>query len=109
MTRFVPAEQMEASGAKKIEKLEDGLRQADFISIQLHLTEATRGMIAAPQFQIMKNTAYLINLSRGPILNQPDICEALRTHQIAGGSPRRDGSGAAAEGRSLFSVPNLDR
>ena len=104
---FVPAEQMEASGAKKIEKLEDGLRQADFISIQLHLTEATRGMIAAPQFQIMKNTAYLINLSRGPILNQPDICEALRTHQIAGAALDVMDPEPPQKDDPLFSVPNL--
>lgn len=59
------------------------LEQADFISIHCALTEETRGLINARAFERMKPTAYLINLARGPIVDQRALVEALANGRIA--------------------------
>lgn len=64
--------------------LEELLKESDFISIHCPLTEETRGLISKEQIEKMKNTAVLINTSRGPIVNEKDLAEALNQNQIAG-------------------------
>ena len=58
-------------------------READFISIHAPLTDSTRGMIGAEQFAAMKPTAILINTSRGPLVDEAALADALETGQIA--------------------------
>jgi phosphoglycerate dehydrogenase-like enzyme len=57
---------------------------ADFVIMTVPETPQTRGMMAARQFQLMKPTAYLINIGRGGCVVLDDLVEALRTRQIAG-------------------------
>ncbi len=64
--------------------LDELLQKADFISLHCPLTEETRHMIAAEQFQLMKNRALLINTARGSIINEKDLVEALQNGLIAG-------------------------
>jgi phosphoglycerate dehydrogenase-like enzyme len=66
------------------EKLDDLLSMADVISIHVPLTAATRGMIGATEFQRMKPTAVLINVSRGEVVDQVALSEALCSQRIAG-------------------------
>jgi D-3-phosphoglycerate dehydrogenase len=58
--------------------------ESDFISVHLPLTEATRGLIGSKQFSAMKPEAVIINTSRGPVLNEEALTEAIRTSKIAG-------------------------
>jgi len=58
--------------------------QADFISVNLPLLPETRHFVNAGLLNLMKPTAFLINMARGPIWNEADVTEALRTHRIAG-------------------------
>jgi glyoxylate reductase len=58
--------------------------EADFISLHVPLSDATRHMIAAPQFAAMKPTAYLINTARGPVVDEAALIEALAAGRIAG-------------------------
>jgi len=58
--------------------------QADFISVNLPLLPETRHFVNADLLNLMKPTAFLINMARGPIWNEADVTEALRTHRIAG-------------------------
>ena len=74
---YVPADVMEAQGVQKVNKLEDGLRVADFVTLHLPLTDKTRGMMKAAQFRSMKKTAYICNLGRGPMLDEGDLYQAL--------------------------------
>ena len=58
------------------------LREADFISLHTPLTEETRGLINADTLARMKPTAVLVNTSRGPVIDQPALVEALRSKRI---------------------------
>jgi phosphoglycerate dehydrogenase-like enzyme len=77
------AEKAAAAGAALVTK-EELLRQADFISIHLVLSERTRGLIGTRELALMKPTARLINTSRGPIVVEADLIQALESGQIAG-------------------------
>jgi D-3-phosphoglycerate dehydrogenase len=64
--------------------LERLLREADYISLHVPLTDATRGMINATTLRLMKPTAFLINTSRGPVIDEMALVEAVREGVIAG-------------------------
>jgi lactate dehydrogenase-like 2-hydroxyacid dehydrogenase len=61
---------------------EDLLRSADFVSIHVPLLPETRHFIGAPEFDLMKRTAVLINTSRGPVVDEKELVKALREHKI---------------------------
>jgi len=63
--------------------MEEVCRQADFISITLPLLPGTRGCINAELIRQMKSSAILVNIARGPIWNEADVLDALRTGRIA--------------------------
>jgi phosphoglycerate dehydrogenase-like enzyme len=60
------------------------LKEADTISLHTPLTEETRSLFARPQFEAMKRTALLVNQSRGKVVNEEALVEALREGLIAG-------------------------
>lgn len=60
------------------------LTKSDFISIHVHLAPGTENLFNAAAIAKMKKTAYLINTSRGKIVNEADILDALKSKQIAG-------------------------
>jgi phosphoglycerate dehydrogenase-like enzyme len=68
----------------KLERLDDVLRQSDFVVIAAPHTPETAGMFGLPQFEQMKRTGYVINIGRGVIVKLGDLCEALRRGLIAG-------------------------
>ena len=63
---------------------EDLIQTSDFISIHVVLGERYKNLITKKEFQIMKKSVFLINTSRGPIVNENDLIEALKSNQIAG-------------------------
>ena len=63
---------------------EDLLKNSDIISIHLVLGERYKNLITKNEFKIMKKTSYLINTSRGPIINENDLIQALKDEAIAG-------------------------
>jgi phosphoglycerate dehydrogenase-like enzyme len=63
---------------------EDLLKNSDIISIHLVLGERYKNLITKKELGMMKKTAYLINTSRGPIINEQDLVEALKDEKIAG-------------------------
>jgi phosphoglycerate dehydrogenase-like enzyme len=58
--------------------------QSDVLSIHLQLSDRTRGLVGARELSLMKATAYLINTSRGPIVDEAALLQTLRSHRIAG-------------------------
>jgi phosphoglycerate dehydrogenase-like enzyme len=60
------------------------LRRADVITIHLLLSPRTRGLIGAREFALMKKTTYFINTSRGPIVDEAALIDALERKAIAG-------------------------
>jgi len=72
-----------AAGARRVEKAAL-FEEADVVSIHLVLSERTQGLVAEPELALMKQDAYLINTSRGPIVDEAALIAALRTGRIAG-------------------------
>lgn len=65
-------------------QLDELLSRSDYVVLSAPVTPATRGMIARAQFSAMKKDAYLINVGRGPLVDEPALIEALRERRIAG-------------------------
>ena len=63
---------------------EDLLKNSDIISIHLVLGERYKNLISKKELGMMKKTAFIINTSRGPIINEKDLVEALKNEKIAG-------------------------
>jgi D-3-phosphoglycerate dehydrogenase len=63
---------------------EDLFRQADFITIHVVLSARSRGLVGAKEFGLMKPSAFIINTSRGPIIDEAAMLAALREKKIAG-------------------------
>lgn len=93
---YLPEKEWAASGVRRVEELHTLLPQVDVISLHLPLTAETRGLIGARELKAMRPTAFLVNTSRGGIVDE----EALRVALEAGGPP----AGAAAD---VFEVEPL--
>ena len=79
---FVEQGQFDAPGDKV--EFEDLLRQSDFLCVHAPLTPQTRGMLSTDAFAEMKNSAVVVNCSRGPIIDTAALIQALDDGQIAG-------------------------
>jgi phosphoglycerate dehydrogenase-like enzyme len=77
------AETAEAAGATRVER-DELFARADFVSVHLVLGPRSRGLIGAREFALMKKSAYLINTSRGPIVDEAALIAALGNGTIAG-------------------------
>jgi len=77
------AERARDVGATLVSK-ENLFRRADFITVHLQLSPRTRGLIGAADLALMKPTAYFINTSRGPIVEEAALLDVLRNKRIAG-------------------------
>jgi len=77
------AERAATAGALLVTK-DELFRRADFVSIHLVLSGRTRGLVGTAELALMKPTARLVNTSRGPIVIEADLVEALRNGKIAG-------------------------
>ncbi len=82
------SENLNLSHANALEVLpmskEDLLKNSDIISIHLVLGERYKNLITKKELEMMKKTSFLINTSRGPIVNEKDLFEALKDQKIAG-------------------------
>ncbi|OGG60263.1 hypothetical protein A3C89_00675 [Candidatus Kaiserbacteria bacterium RIFCSPHIGHO2_02_FULL_50_50] len=75
---------LDAIGATYSASVDDVLRGADFVSIHVPLLPTTQHLISAERLALMKRAAYLINTSRGPVIDEVALVAALRAHTIAG-------------------------
>ena len=82
------SENLDLSHAKKLDVLpvskEDLLNTSDFISIHVVMSDRYKNLIKLKEFDMMKKSAFLINTSRGPIVNEEDLIIALSTNIIGG-------------------------
>jgi phosphoglycerate dehydrogenase-like enzyme len=76
-------EMASAVGAALVDK-QTLFREADVVTVHLVLSGRTRGLIGAPEFALMKPTARLVNTSRGPVVDEAALVEALQARRIAG-------------------------
>src|SRR6266403_6308597 len=76
-------EAAKAAGAMLVSK-DQLFERADILTIHLVLSSRTRGLVGAGELERMKTTAWLINASRGPIVEEQALNSVLKTEQIAG-------------------------
>jgi len=74
----------EAARVYPVTAMARALREADFVVLLLPLTAETRGIIGSDALAVMKSTAWLINIARGAVVNEPALLEALEQKRIAG-------------------------
>jgi phosphoglycerate dehydrogenase-like enzyme len=77
------AEAAAAVGARRVDR-EELFRLSDVLTIHLVLSDRTRGLVGAPELTLMKPAAYLVNTSRGPIVDEAALAEHLGAGRIAG-------------------------
>ncbi|WP_040983121.1 hydroxyacid dehydrogenase [Oceanobacillus jeddahense] len=75
---------VQETGIRQVNKLEDLLKESDFISMHVPLTKSTKHLINRKNFSLMKQHAYLINTARGGIIHEQDLVNAVEANQIAG-------------------------
>ena len=80
---YLPQEQFAAVGAERAD-LATVLADSDFVSLHVPLTDETRYLTAAREFGQMKRGVFVINTSRGPVLDEGALLEALETGIVAG-------------------------
>ncbi len=80
---FVPAAAMAAGGTTKVE-LDELLARSDFMSIHCPLTEETHHLLGRREFGLMKDEVFLVNTSRGPIVDETALVEALGNGKVWG-------------------------
>jgi phosphoglycerate dehydrogenase-like enzyme len=76
-------ERAEPSGAHLVSKA-DLFREADFLTVHLVLSHKTRGIVGESELALMKPSSYLINTSRGPLIEETALIKALEDRKIAG-------------------------
>jgi phosphoglycerate dehydrogenase-like enzyme len=93
-------------GAERVTK-EELLAQSDVVTIHLQLSPRTRGLIGADGLRRMKPTAYLVNTSRGPIVDEAALVETLRAGAIAGAAIDVFDEEPLPPGHPFLSLDNL--
>ena len=81
---YLPAERAREAGVVQVSDLSSLLESSDIVSIHVPLTAETAGMMGATEFAAMKQGSILINVSRGPIVQEDDLYEALASGHLGG-------------------------
>jgi glyoxylate reductase len=97
----------EAELGVKYRPLDDLLRESDFISLHVSLTDETEGLISADKLALMKPSAVLVNTSRGPVIDAEALYQALKEGQIAGAALDVTDPEPLPADHKLLTLPNL--
>ncbi len=81
---YVPRERFEQAGIERKEKLEDFLKEADFISLHLPKTKETLGILGDREFEIMKDGVRIVNTARGGLFKEETLVKYLKSGKVAG-------------------------
>jgi D-3-phosphoglycerate dehydrogenase len=100
------AETEKELNAKKV-SLEELLSQSDYVSINLPMLPETKGLLGEREFGLMKPSALVINLARGPIWDEKVLYQVLKEKKIAGAGSDVYEVEPAAKGHPLFDLENF--
>ena len=100
------AEAAEAAGARLVDK-PTLLREADWLTLHLVLSGRTRGIVGAAELAAMKPTAWLVNTSRGPLVDEAALVEALQRRAIGGAALDVFDTEPLPPGHPLRTLPNV--
>lgn len=105
--------------AKQVSTLDKLLSESDFVTCHVPATEDTKNLLSAPQFAAMKDGSYVLNASRGTVIDIPSLIQAIKAGKIAGTAldvyphePAKNGAGAFNDELNswiseLVSLPNV--
>jgi phosphoglycerate dehydrogenase-like enzyme len=98
-------EKAKAAGAQRVER-DALLAEADVLTIHLVLSDRTRGLVGARELELMKPSALLVNTSRGPIVDEQALAEALKRGTLAGAGIDVYGEEPIPRDHPLLIAPN---
>lgn len=104
---YLKPEQFEAAGAKGM-SVDELLKVSDFVSVHVPLTQETKYLFSKDTLVRMKNTAVVLNMSRGGIVNEADMYEALKSGRIGGYASdvlENELAGSGLQGNDSFVSP----
>jgi phosphoglycerate dehydrogenase-like enzyme len=96
-----------ASTTVQLPDLDRHLPQADWVFLACSLTESTRNLFNLERFKLMKDSAYLVNVARGPVVNTMDLVQALNERLIAGAGVDVTDPEPLPDGHPLWSANNV--
>lgn len=105
--RKTPVPLAGASKTLGFEQLDSELPKNDLVILAAALTQETRHIFNAAKLSLMKPTAYLVNVARGPIINTPDLVDALNREVIAGAAVDVTDPEPLPDGHPLWSAKNI--
>lgn len=106
-SRNLTEERAAAEGVRRAASLEELLESSDFVSVHLVLGERTRGLLGEAELKRMRSSAFLVNTSRGPIVDSSALEAALRGGWIAGAGVDVFDEEPLPEGHPFRTLPNL--
>ncbi len=104
---FVPAADADGLEGERVEDLSQMLGRVDLLSIHAPLTKETRGMIGAPEIALMKNSAVLVSVARGGIVDEDALYDALSGGTLFGAALDVFEQEPPAADHPLFSIPSF--
>ncbi|KAI3404056.1 SER33 [Candida oxycetoniae] len=94
---------MSLGNSKQVSTLDELLNRADFVTLHVPATADTKNLLSAPQFAAMKDGAYVINASRGTVVDIPALVQAMKAGKIGGAALDVYPHEPAKNGEGLFS------
>jgi D-3-phosphoglycerate dehydrogenase len=104
---FVSPEIIEGAGGRPVESLPELLGKSDVVTLHVPLTPETQGLMGAPQLKAMKPAAFLINTSRGAVIDERALFESLREGRLAGAGLDVFDQEPPDSKNPLFNLPNV--
>jgi glyoxylate reductase len=77
-------EEIYSGDAQYYKNMDDLLKMSDFVSVHVPLTSSTKHLLSHQHFKLMKKSAFVINTSRGPVIDEEALVDALTTGKITG-------------------------
>ena len=99
------AERAKECGATLVDK-ETLFKESDIVSVHLVLSDRTRGLVGASDLALMKSSAYIVNISRGPIIDEKALIDVLERRAIAGAALDTFDIEPLPKDHPLFKTPN---
>jgi phosphoglycerate dehydrogenase-like enzyme len=106
-TRRVPKPDPLVDAVFAPEQINEMLAECDFIAVCVPQTKETTGMIGAGQFNAMKKSAVIINVGRGPVIDEAAMLDALKAHRIRGAALDVFDAEPLAAGHPFWDLDNL--
>ncbi|MGE4487330.1 MAG: hydroxyacid dehydrogenase [Synergistaceae bacterium] len=94
-------------GVTLVDDMDKLLSESDYVSVHMPLTPHTRHCVSTHQFSVMKKTAYIINCSRGSIIDEAELIAALKSGEIGGAALDVTESEPALPDNPLFKMDNV--